>query len=84
MPLPLCADPIVLAKEDATMDALSGGRFVFGVGSANVPDPEEFRVMGRPFSPYSERYDLVSEYVNSMRAIWNCPVASYHGGSVCF
>ncbi len=84
MPLPLRADPIVLAKEVATMDALSGGRFVFGVGSANVSDREEFRAMGRPFSPYSERYDLMSEYVESMRTIWNNPVASYHGKYVNF
>ena len=84
MPLPPRSDPIVLAKEVATMDALSGGRFVFGVGSANISDREEFKALGVPFSPYSERYDLMSEYVEAMRAIWESPNASYHGKYVNF
>ena len=78
MPLPL-REPIVLAKEIATMDALSGGRFIFGVGVSNVSDKEEYRAMGKPFSPYAERYEMIGEYVAAMRAIWERPTASFHG-----
>ena len=84
VPLPLRKDPISLAKELATMDALSGGRFIFGVGVANVSDKEEFKAVGVPFSPYSERYDMMSEYVGAMKEIWNNPTASYHGKYVNF
>jgi probable F420-dependent oxidoreductase len=83
MPLPL-REPIVLAKEIATMDALSGGRFIFGVGVSNVSDKEEYRAMGKPFSPYAERYEMIGEYIAAMRAIWERPTASFHGKYVRF
>jgi probable F420-dependent oxidoreductase len=83
MPLPL-REPVVLAKELATMDALSGGRFIFGVGVSNVSDKEEYRAMGKPFSPYAERYEMIGEYIAAMRAIWERPTASFHGKYVRF
>jgi alkanesulfonate monooxygenase SsuD/methylene tetrahydromethanopterin reductase-like flavin-dependent oxidoreductase (luciferase family) len=83
MPLPL-REPIVLAKELATMDALSGGRFIFGVGVSNVSDKEEYRAMGKPFSPYADRYEMIGEYIAAMRAIWENPKASFHGKYVGF
>jgi alkanesulfonate monooxygenase SsuD/methylene tetrahydromethanopterin reductase-like flavin-dependent oxidoreductase (luciferase family) len=49
-PLPL-RDPILLAKQVATLDHLSGGRFIFGVGVANKTDKEEFWTLGIPFEP---------------------------------
>ena len=58
MPLPL-RDPIILAKELATMDALSGGRFIFGVGVSNVSDKEEYKAVGEPFLPYADRYAMM-------------------------
>ena len=83
VPLPL-REPIILAKEIATMDALSGGRFIFGVGVSNVSDKEEYKAVGMPFEPYAERYDRISEYVGAMKAIWENPTASFHGKYVNF
>ncbi len=83
MPLPL-RDPIILAKELATLDALSGGRFIFGVGVSNVSDKEEYRAVGVPFRPYAERYEMIGEYIAAMREIWEKPVASFHGKHVNF
>jgi alkanesulfonate monooxygenase SsuD/methylene tetrahydromethanopterin reductase-like flavin-dependent oxidoreductase (luciferase family) len=83
MPLPL-REPIVLAKELATMDALSAGRFILGVGVSNVSDKEEYVSVGKPFSPYAERYEMIGEYVSAMRAIWEKPTASFQGKHVRF
>jgi probable F420-dependent oxidoreductase len=83
MPLPL-RDPIILAKELATMEALSGGRFIFGVGVSNVSDKEEYKAVGRPFISYAERYTMIGEYIAAMRAIWDNPSASFHGKYVNF
>lgn len=83
MPLPL-REPIVLAKQLATLDALSGGRFILGVGVGNKTDKEEFGAMGVPFLSFSERYELAGEYIAAMRAIWENPTASFHGRHVNF
>lgn len=83
MPLPL-REPIVLAKELATMDALSGGRFILGVGVSNVSDREEYAAVGRPFSRYADRYEMIGEYITAMRDIWEKPNASFHGKYVRF
>ena len=83
MPI-LLRDPIVLAKEAATLDALSGGRFILGVGVSNVSDRGEWRTMGKPFPSYAERYRMLVEYVEAMKAIWTQPTASYHGRYVNF
>jgi probable F420-dependent oxidoreductase len=83
MALPL-RDPVVLAKELATLDALTGGRVILGVGVSNVTDKEEYAALGVPFLPYAERYALVGEYVAAMRTIWEQPTASFHGRYVDF
>src|SRR3990172_8801481 len=83
MPI-LLRDPVVLAKELATLDDLSGGRFILGVGVSNVSDRDEFRAVGKPFLPYNERYAMLGEYVEAMKAIWTQPTASFHGKYVNF
>jgi alkanesulfonate monooxygenase SsuD/methylene tetrahydromethanopterin reductase-like flavin-dependent oxidoreductase (luciferase family) len=83
MPVPL-RDPIVLAKELATLDAMSDGRFIWGVGVSNVSDKQEYRAVGRPFEAYAQRYERMGEYVAAMRAIWENPSATYHGKYVNF
>lgn len=83
MAVPL-REPVVLAKEIASLDALSGGRFIWGVGVSNVSDKEEYRAVGKPFAPYAERYELMGECVGAARAIWENPSASYHGKYVNF
>jgi alkanesulfonate monooxygenase SsuD/methylene tetrahydromethanopterin reductase-like flavin-dependent oxidoreductase (luciferase family) len=83
MPVPL-REPITLAKEIATMDAMSGGRFIWGVGVSNVSDKGEYRAVNMPFEPYAERYARMGEYIAAARAIWEKPSATYHGKYVNF
>jgi probable F420-dependent oxidoreductase len=72
-------DPIVLAKEIATLDHLSDGRFIFGVGAGwNI---EEMRNHG---TDPSTRVGLMRERVEAMKAIWTQDEASYHGKHVDF
>ena len=72
-------DPIITAKETATVDRLSGGRFIFGVGAGwNV---EEMRNHG---TDASKRFGLLRERVEAVRTIWTEDEASYHGKHVDF
>src|SRR2546423_1883768 len=67
-------DPIVLAKEVSTLDVLSGGRVLFGVGAGwNV---EELAHHGVGFG---ERWDVLRERIELMQALWTQEVASYDG-----
>jgi alkanesulfonate monooxygenase SsuD/methylene tetrahydromethanopterin reductase-like flavin-dependent oxidoreductase (luciferase family) len=83
MALPL-RDPAVLAKELSTLDALSRGRVIVGVGVSNVTDRPEYEALGRPFLPYAERYAQIGEKVLAMRRIWEETPASFHGRYVDF
>lgn len=72
-------DPITTAKEVATLDHLSGGRFLFGVGGGwNL---EEMRNHG---TDPSRRFGLMRERIEAMKAIWTQDEASYQGGRVQF
>jgi probable F420-dependent oxidoreductase len=72
-------DPIVTAKEVASVDVLSGGRMIFGVGAGwNV---EELRNHG---TEPSSRFRLMRERVEAMKAIWTQDEAEYHGELVDF
>jgi probable F420-dependent oxidoreductase len=72
-------DPIITAKEVATLDHLSGGRFLFGVGAGwNV---EEMRNHG---TDASHRFGLMRERIEAMQAIWTQDEASYSGRYVNF
>jgi probable F420-dependent oxidoreductase len=72
-------DPIVTAKEVASVDVLSGGRFLFGVGAGwNV---EEMRHHG---TDASRRFGLMRERIEAMKAIWTEDEASYSGRYVRF
>lgn len=83
MPIPL-RDPVLLGKEIGTMDALSGGRFIFGVGVSNASDRPEYRAVGKPFMSYADRYAMLTEYVAAMKEIWSKPSATFHGRYVNF
>ncbi len=72
-------DPIVTAKEVATVDLLSGGRFLFGVGGGW--NREEMENHGTPFA---ERFELLRERVLAMKALWTADVAEFHGTYVDF
>ncbi len=72
-------DPIVLAKAVATLDYLSGGRFLFGVGGGwNVEEMENHGT-----AP-ARRWGLLRERVEAMQAIWTQDEASYAGDQVQF
>jgi probable F420-dependent oxidoreductase len=67
-------EPIVTAKAIATLDQLSGGRFVFGIGFGwNVDEMEQHGV-----EPKTRR-DLVREHVLALRALWTQDEAEFAG-----
>jgi probable F420-dependent oxidoreductase len=72
-------DPIVTAKEVATLDHISNGRFLFGVGAGW--NKEEMRNHG--IDP-STRWGQMRERVEAMKAIWTEDEAEYHGRHVDF
>ncbi len=72
-------NPLVVAKQAATLDVLSGGRFVLGVGVGW--SAEEFQALGVPFARRGARTD---EYVAAMRQLWADEVASFEGEFVRF
>ena len=72
-------DPIVLAKQVASLDVMSGGRFVLGVGAGwNAEEIADHGV-----SPAS-RWAVMRERVLAMRAIWTEDEAEFHGDHVSF
>jgi probable F420-dependent oxidoreductase len=67
-------NPVVLAKELATLDLLSRGRLELGVGVGWLE--EEFDAIGVPFAGRGRRTD---DYIAAMRALWTEEKASHHG-----
>ena len=72
-------DPIILAKEVASLDFISGGRVLFGIGGGW--NAEEMEDHGTPFS---ERWKILRERIAAMKAIWTQEEAQYHGKYVNF
>ncbi len=72
-------DPIVLAKEVASLDMISGGRVVLGIGAGwNAEEMENHGV------PFAARWKIVREKVLAMKRIWMDEEASYQGEFVRF
>lgn len=72
-------DPIVTAKSVASLDQLSGGRFVFGIGGGwNVEEMENHGAQ------YKTRFKLMRERVLAMQALWTQEEAAFHGEFVNF
>ena len=72
-------DPIVLAKVITSLQNLSGGRFVFGIGAGwNKPE-----LLNHGTDP-ATRHGLMRERVEAMKAIWTQDEAEYHGKHVDF
>lgn len=72
-------DPIILAKEVASLDLLSGGRFVLGIGYGW--NEEELADHGTPFH---DRALVMRDKIRAMEAIWRDDEASYEGPYVRF
>jgi probable F420-dependent oxidoreductase len=66
--------PLYVAKEAATLDVLSGGRAILGIGSGWLE--EEFSSLGLDFHTRGARTD---ESIKSLRALWSEDSASFHG-----
>jgi probable F420-dependent oxidoreductase len=72
-------DPITTAKEVASIDHLSGGRVIFGIGGGW--NAEE---MGNHGTPFKERWKILRERVAAMKKIWTEDEAAYDGTYVHF
>jgi probable F420-dependent oxidoreductase len=72
-------NPVVLAKEVAALDHLSGGRIDLGVGLGW--SPEEFAAVGVPFENRGPRCDA---YISAMTCLWTDEVATYESEFVSF
>lgn len=72
-------DPIVTAKQVASLDLLSGGRFLFGIGGGW--NAEEMEDHGTPFR---RRFAVLRERVLAMKALWTQEEAEFHGRYVDF
>ncbi len=71
--------PLLTARVGATLDRLSGGRFILGVGVGWAAS--EFAALG---IPYEQRGKLTSEYLEVLTSFWQEDVASYSGTTVSF
>ena len=65
-------NPLSLAKQAASLDFVSGGRFMLGVGIGWLE--EEFKAMGVPFERRGARYD---DYVEAMQKVWTGEVVEH-------
>lgn len=72
-------DAIVTAKVVASLDMLSGGRFILGLGAGwNQDEMENHGVV------YEDRFRLMEEKIQAMQAIWTQEEAAFHGKHVNF
>lgn len=72
-------DPIHTAKEVASLDVLSGGRFLFGIGAGwNAQE------MGDHGTAYKSRFRLMRERIEAMKVIWTKDEPAFHGEFVNF
>ncbi|HUY20160.1 MAG TPA: TIGR03619 family F420-dependent LLM class oxidoreductase [Candidatus Binataceae bacterium] len=72
-------NPIVLAKEVATLDQLSGGRFVLGVGAGGIPEANLNHGVTS-----GQRWQVLRETVLALKQIWNSAEPEFHGEIVNF
>ena len=67
-------NPLITAKEVASLDVLCGGRFIFGVGIGWLK--EEFQALG---VPHARRAARTREYVEAMKVLWTQEAPQFHG-----
>jgi probable F420-dependent oxidoreductase len=72
-------NPLVLAKQAASLDVLSGGRLTLGVGAGYL-EPE-LAAVGVSLAERGRRTD---EYLDAMTALWTSPTPEFHGRFVSF
>ena len=67
------ANPLLLAKQVASLDFLSGGRLILGLGAGWLK--EEYDAMGVPFSGRGRRFD---DYIEAMKKVWSGDTVEHH------
>lgn len=72
-------NPVVLAKELASVDVVSGGRLVFGLAAGYLE--AEFRALGVPFADRGARCD---EHLEAMLALWTQEKPRFRGETIAF
>src|SRR5688572_10683775 len=72
-------DPIILAKETATIDILSKGRLIFGVGAGWLESE-----MADHGVVYRTRFQLIKEQLRAIKEIWTTDESEFHGRFVNF
>jgi probable F420-dependent oxidoreductase len=72
-------NPVICAKQVATLDHMSGGRVILGIGVGWLK--EEFDALGVPFEERGARTD---DYIRALRTLWSEDVATYQGKYVSF
>src|SRR4051812_67372 len=70
-------NPALTAKMAATLQALSGGRLILGIGAGWRE--EEYRAYGYPFPKTSERVRQLDEAIQLIRQMWTDPAPTFHG-----
>ena len=73
-------NPLVAAKALATLDVLSGGRLVVGIGVGWMR--EEFEALGLP--PFEERGAVTDEYIRAFKELWTSDDPHFEGKYVSF
>jgi probable F420-dependent oxidoreductase len=72
-------DPIHMAKQVASLDALSNGRVILGIGAGwNAEEMEDHGV------PFKKRWRVTGERIKAIKRIWREDTAEFHGESVNF
>jgi alkanesulfonate monooxygenase SsuD/methylene tetrahydromethanopterin reductase-like flavin-dependent oxidoreductase (luciferase family) len=69
--------PVLLAKMAETLDRLSGGRLILGLGAGS--GEREFQAMGLPDSTVRSRVDALEEAINIVTSLWEKPGVTYEG-----
>jgi F420-dependent oxidoreductase-like protein len=72
--------PGLLAKAVTTLDVLSGGRAILGLGAGW--NEEEARGLGMPFPPVSERFELLEDALRYVRQMWSSDDSGFTGTHV--
>jgi len=72
-------NPVICAKQVATLDYMSGGRILLGIGVGWLK--EEFEALGVPFA---ERGARTEEYMHALRALWSMDSPTFQGRFVSF
>lgn len=72
-------EPGLLAKAVTTLDVLSGGRAILGIGAASNADADEAAGLGLTFPPVAERFERLEETLRIVRQMWSADEGPFDG-----